>query len=165
MAQPYSNGPNGYSYSYSAPSSAPATTSYEYRNQADVQSICDDILAGAQNLLHQLWSYLHAHFRSQQGFSSLLLQAGYQFRRNITRRRLLSFPHLLVVLWVFVLLWGERWIFATTVRSCDWDHWEDWVRPIPNTRLNRQKLRFTNVAPQSPKEQNPTDLYSLPTLK
>lgn len=44
----------------------------------------------------------------------------------MTRRRLLSFPHLLVALWMLVMLWGERWVFASRVSSCDWDHWEDW---------------------------------------
>ncbi len=134
MAQPYSNGQTGYGYGYGSghgypvPASASPISPYEYRNQSDFQSICDDILAIARSLVHQLWTYLHAHLRNQQGFSSLVVRAGYQFRRNMTRRRLLSFPHLLVFFWVFVLLWGERWIFATKVRSCDWDHWEDWVR-------------------------------------
>ncbi|KAK7757899.1 hypothetical protein SLS62_000277 [Diatrype stigma] len=119
MAQPYSNGQNGYgygyghgySYGYSAPIPGPTATSYEYRNQADFQSICDDILAGARKLLR------------------------YQFRRNMTKKRLLSFPHLLAFFWVFLLLWGESWIFATTVRSCDWDHWEDWPPEAKPHRL------------------------------
>ncbi|EOO00749.1 putative cell division control protein 1 protein [Phaeoacremonium minimum UCRPA7] len=41
-------------------------------------------------------------------------------------RRLLSFPHLLVMAWVFVLLWGERWVFHTRVESCHWSNWEKW---------------------------------------
>lgn len=136
MAQPYSNSQNGYGYGYgySAPIPVPATTSYEYRNQADFQSICDDILAGARALLRKLWAYLHAHLQSQQGFSGLLFHAGYQFRRNMARKRILSFPHLIVVFWVFLFLWGEHWIFATKVRSCDWDHWEDWVRAVSTTK-------------------------------
>lgn len=40
--------------------------------------------------------------------------------------RLLSFPHLLVAMWVFVLLWGERWVFESRVDHCDWDRWEQW---------------------------------------
>lgn len=141
MAQPYSNSQTGYgygygygngygssySYGYSAPVSTSTAASYEYRNQADFQSICDDILAGARNLLHHLWTYLSARLRSQRGFSGLASRAAFQFRRNLTRQRLLSFPHLIALFWIFVLLWGERWIFATKIRSCDWDHWEDWV--------------------------------------
>ena len=139
MAQPYSNSQTGYGYGYgygygnsynhgySAPVSTSTATSYEYRNQADFQSICDDILAGARNLLHHLLTYLSARLRSQRGFSGLASRAAFQFRRNLTRQRLLSFPHLIALFWVFVLLWGERWKFATKIRSCDWDHWEDWV--------------------------------------
>ncbi|RYP59461.1 hypothetical protein DL769_008520 [Monosporascus sp. CRB-8-3] len=140
MAQPYSNGPSnyggyGHGYGYSAPTSASMAASYEYRNQADFQSICDDILAGARKLLHQLGTYLQTSLRGHQGFSGLAMRAGYQFRRNMTRRRLLSFPHLIVALWVIVLLWGERWIFAAKVRSCDWDHWEDWPQGANPHRL------------------------------
>jgi hypothetical protein len=51
--------------------------------------------------------------------------------RNLTRdlapRRLLSFPHLLALLWLVLLLWGERWVFGTRVSKCQWEKWEDWV--------------------------------------
>ena len=142
MAQPYSNSQtsygygygygNAYGYNYGYQASSAVASSYDYRNQADFQSICDDILGGARNLFHHLRAYLSAKLRSQRGFSGLASRAAFQFRRNLTRQRLLSFPHLIVLFWVFVLLWGERWIFATKVRSCDWDHWEDWVRFMPN---------------------------------
>lgn len=56
------------------------------------------------------------------------LRAGHQIRRNLTSRRLLSFPHFLFLFWVVILLWGERWVFDTKVEKCDWGHWEDWVR-------------------------------------
>ena len=48
-------------------------------------------------------------------------------RRNLTRRRLLSFPHLIVLLWLLVLLRGERWLFHWKVEQCKWHKWEDWV--------------------------------------
>lgn len=50
-----------------------------------------------------------------------------RLQRNLTSRRLLSFPHLLALFWFFVLLYGERWVFNSKVSSCDWDHWEKWV--------------------------------------
>lgn len=50
-----------------------------------------------------------------------------RLRRNLTLRRLLSFPHLVVAVWIFVILYGERWVFNSKVASCDWDHWENWV--------------------------------------
>ena len=42
-------------------------------------------------------------------------------------RRLLSLPHALVLVWLLVLLWGERWVFEDAVKGCDWGRWEKWV--------------------------------------
>ncbi|EFX00965.1 manganese ion homeostasis protein [Grosmannia clavigera kw1407] len=56
----------------------------------------------------------------------LLQTAWWHMRRNLTRRRLFSVPHLLVGFWMLVLLWGERWIFHARVAHCDWGHWEKW---------------------------------------
>ena len=50
-------------------------------------------------------------------------------RRNLTKRRLLSFPHLIVLIWLFVLLRGERWLFHWKVEQCKWNKWENWVWP------------------------------------
>ena len=47
--------------------------------------------------------------------------------RNCTRRRLLSLPHAFVLLWVVVLLWGERWVFRSAIEACKWEGWERWV--------------------------------------
>ncbi|KAK3310654.1 calcineurin-like phosphoesterase-domain-containing protein [Chaetomium strumarium] len=52
--------------------------------------------------------------------------AVYRLRQNMAYHRLLSFPHLLVAVWVVVLLWGERWVFHSKVESCDWSYWEKW---------------------------------------
>ncbi|KAI5859662.1 hypothetical protein GGS23DRAFT_309117 [Durotheca rogersii] len=121
MAPSYSNG-----YGYPSSAFPVPSSSYEYghRNQAELHSICDDISSGARTMLVQLWAY--ASGRGRHAAYGLAMRAAYQFRRNMVRRRLLSLPHLLVALWVLVLLWGERWVFASRVRSCDWDHWEDW---------------------------------------
>ncbi|OTA86442.1 hypothetical protein M434DRAFT_399886 [Hypoxylon sp. CO27-5] len=127
MAPPYSNG-------YGYPSSAlPSSYDHGYRNSGDFQSICDDIYATTKTMLERLWAYTNG--RGRQTAWSLAVQAGQQIRRNLTRRRLLSFPHLLVALWMLVMLWGERWIFASRVRSCDWDHWEDWPAGATPHRL------------------------------
>ncbi|KAF3357497.1 Oxoglutarate dehydrogenase [Verticillium dahliae VDG1] len=45
---------------------------------------------------------------------------------NLTARRLLSFPHLLVGFFVLLMLWGEYWVFDSRVASCKWDKWEKW---------------------------------------
>ncbi|KAK2591344.1 hypothetical protein QQS21_010969 [Conoideocrella luteorostrata] len=55
-------------------------------------------------------------------------RAAHQIRRNLTSRRLLSFPHFLFLIWVVILLWGERWVFETKVQKCDWKHWETWPK-------------------------------------
>ncbi|KAL7620637.1 hypothetical protein AAE478_009632 [Parahypoxylon ruwenzoriense] len=127
MAPSYSNG-SGY------PSSAlPTSYDYTYRNNGDFQSICDDIFAGARAMLARLWAYING--RGKHSAYSLAMKGAHQFKRNMSRRRLLSFPHVLVALWVLIMLWGERWIFASRVRSCDWDHWEDWPAGATPHRL------------------------------
>lgn len=65
--------------------------------------------------------------RGKRATLAFLLEVTYQLRRNLTLRRLSSFPHLLVIIWAVVLLWGERWIFHTKVESCHWSNWEKWV--------------------------------------
>ncbi|KAI1103441.1 hypothetical protein F4804DRAFT_230814 [Jackrogersella minutella] len=127
MPPPYSN---GYGYESSA---LPNSYDYGYRNSGEFQSICDDIYAGAKTMTGRLWGYTNG--RGRHAAWGLVIKAGQQVRRNLTRRRLLSFPHILVVLWVLVMLWGERWIFASRVRSCDWDHWEDWPAGVTPHRL------------------------------
>lgn len=42
-------------------------------------------------------------------------------------RRLLSLPHLLILVWLLVLLWGERWVFESSIKACEWGRWERWV--------------------------------------
>lgn len=82
-------------------------------------------------------------------------------RRNLTRRRVLSFPHLLVLVWAFVLLRGEGWIFHWKVDKCSWDHWEDWVRIPPVRPLVSPPA---NSPPyHSPKAQTPITSSSSPT--
>lgn len=65
----------------------------------------------------------------------LALRLGDRIRRNLAPRRLFSFPHLLVACWMTILLWGERWVFDAKVESCDWDHWENWVRVSRSHRI------------------------------
>ncbi|KAI1185446.1 hypothetical protein F5B17DRAFT_432548 [Nemania serpens] len=87
-------------------------------------SIWDEIMAGSRSLMRRAWTY--GNGRGRHTAWTLAVKGGRQLRRNMVRRRLLSFPHLLVGLWIILLLWGERWTFARKVDRCDWDHWEDW---------------------------------------
>ncbi|KAI1334317.1 putative manganese ion homeostasis [Xylariaceae sp. FL0016] len=109
------------SYGYGYPSVSSSAAVYDH---GDFQSICDDILATARTLLRRMWEYSQG--RGRHSAWQLTVNGAQQLRRNMARRRVLSFPHLLVAFWVLVMLWGERWTFANRVRSCDWDHWEDW---------------------------------------
>ncbi|KAI0107860.1 hypothetical protein GGR51DRAFT_515293 [Nemania sp. FL0031] len=87
-------------------------------------SIWDEIMAGVRSMVQRAWTY--GNGRGRRTAWALAVKGGHQLRRNMVRRRLLSFPHLLVALWILVLFWGERWTFASKVNRCDWDHWEDW---------------------------------------
>ncbi|KAI0474590.1 hypothetical protein F4859DRAFT_481316 [Xylaria cf. heliscus] len=90
-------------------------------------SIWDEITAAARTMIRRTWAYGNSHGRRRRHSAwQLAVKGGHQLRRNMVRRRLFSFPHLLVALWLLVLLWGERWTFASKVDRCDWDHWEDW---------------------------------------
>ncbi|KAI0539623.1 hypothetical protein GGR58DRAFT_229173 [Xylaria digitata] len=96
-------------------------------------SIWDEILAGSRSIMRRAWVY--GNGRGRHSAWNIAIKGGQQLRRNMVRRRLLSFPHLLVALWVLVLLWGERWTFASKVNNCDWDHWEDWPPAATPHRL------------------------------
>jgi hypothetical protein len=50
-----------------------------------------------------------------------------QVSQNWHLRRLLSLPHILIVLWALLLLWGERWVFENRIKACQWENWEKWV--------------------------------------
>ncbi|KAI0869949.1 hypothetical protein GGS24DRAFT_129474 [Hypoxylon argillaceum] len=96
-------------------------------------SIWDEIMAGSRSMVRRAWTY--GNGRGRHTAWHIAVKGGHQLRRNMVRRRLLSFPHLLVALWILVLLWGERWTFATKVNHCDWDHWEDWPSGATPHRL------------------------------
>lgn len=40
----------------------------------------------------------------------------------------MSLPHLFVAVWVVTLLWGERWVFQSAVKACQWESWESWPK-------------------------------------
>ncbi|KAI5212736.1 hypothetical protein AUEXF2481DRAFT_31075 [Aureobasidium subglaciale EXF-2481] len=47
-------------------------------------------------------------------------------RLAILRRRLLTIPTAVFLLCFFVLLWGERSSFSSSIDACKWDKWETW---------------------------------------
>jgi hypothetical protein len=44
----------------------------------------------------------------------------------IVRRRLLTLPTAVFLTWFFVLLWGERSVFSSSIDACQWHQWEKW---------------------------------------
>jgi len=47
--------------------------------------------------------------------------------RKLSRRSIINVPNTLIAIWVLVLLWGERWVFQSSIKACDWKVWERWV--------------------------------------
>ncbi|TAQ90093.1 hypothetical protein B7494_g1535 [Chlorociboria aeruginascens] len=81
---------------------------------------------GVTAQMHRLWdrhssdpvlSYTHRVSRSLR-----------QTRWTWNPRQLLSLPHLFVAIWVAILLWGERWVFESSIKACDWKTWERWPK-------------------------------------
>jgi hypothetical protein len=126
MARAYSNG-NDYSSSpYGGSGGSSSQYSYDaHPSRRHDESIWDDIYAWIRSTLAQLWRYCSGPGRIAA--ANFAMQTGQHMRRNLSWRRVLSFPHLVVLLWVIVMLWGEKWVFSSRVASCDWDHWEKWA--------------------------------------
>lgn len=99
----------------------------------DDSSLVDDCIASLRQAGRSLLEFLRTSGK-EAAWDALRL-ATHQLRRNLRPRRLFSFPHALVLVWVLVLLWGEHWVFHTTVERCGWDNWEKWVRPSVSGRL------------------------------
>lgn len=96
-----------------------------YPHFTDDSSLVDDCLASTRRSWHSLLRFWKT--RGKQSSWALFLEVAHQLRRNMALRRLLSAPHVLVLVWVLVMLWGERWVFHTTVERCRWENWEKWV--------------------------------------
>lgn len=43
------------------------------------------------------------------------------------KSRIWNLPCALVLIWVLVLVWGERVVFDRSVKQCLWQEWESWV--------------------------------------
>lgn len=103
---------------------APSNLRQNYPHLDDQDPVGDFVrfLRRQVQSLHRFWNA-----RGKRATLAFLLEMAHQLRRNLTLRRLSSFPHLMVMIWAVVLLWGERWIFHTKVESCHWSNWEKWV--------------------------------------
>jgi hypothetical protein len=109
------------------PYSKRSSFTYPARYYPDIStSLFDDaraLVAQATRALTRFWRE-----RGRRMAFTTMLSLTHRLRQNLAYNRLLSFPHLLVAVWVVVLLWGERWTFHSKVESCHWSNWEKWVR-------------------------------------
>lgn len=112
MARPYSSNKSSFSY----------PPRYYPDHSTSLFDELRVLVAQAYHALARFWRE-----RGRRIAYGTLLSSVYRLRLNLAYGRLVSFPHLLVVLWVVVLLWGERWVFHSKVESCHWSNWEHWV--------------------------------------
>ncbi|KAK3335411.1 calcineurin-like phosphoesterase-domain-containing protein [Cercophora scortea] len=117
MAWPYSDGSSHGSYSSFA-------SHQPFGRDSGSTSLVEDLRAFIASTIRSLWRFWNE--RGRRMTLAALVSAAHRLRRNLTYNRLLSFPHLLVGLWIVVVLWGERWIFHTKVEDCHWSKWENW---------------------------------------
>jgi hypothetical protein len=108
------------------PYSSKSSFSYSPRYRPDnTTSLLDDLrafMAKAVRALVRFWRDRGRHMAL-----AAMLSMAHRLRQNLTYQRLLSFPHLVVAVWVVLMLWGERWAFYSKVESCHWSNWEKWV--------------------------------------
>lgn len=79
------------------------------------------------------------------------------------RDRLWSLPTALVLLWAFVLIWGERVVFERRVNQCQWRQWETWVSG-KHRELSTQSLAYTESRYSSTHKPNLTIFSWSPIL-
>ncbi|PSR88474.1 putative frost protein [Coniella lustricola] len=117
---------NGTSSHGAAPSTRPFLPSKRRHDQfaSDDSSLLDDCITGVRKWWRSLLRFWDT--KGKKGMGALLWLSAQQVRKNLALYRLVSFPHVLVAVWMLVLLWGERWVFHTAVESCSWDNWENW---------------------------------------
>jgi hypothetical protein len=76
---------------------------------------------------------LHTNIRSSM---PCLRCRGRRERKDLWReawwlfRRGANFANAIILMWAFVLWWGERTVFESAVSTCLWETWEKWVRVL-----------------------------------
>lgn len=128
MTPSYSNGssPNAGYYS-------PSRRHLAATNDDTLSATCFQLLANTMRSLQRLWLEVRAYGPGILGVA--LGRASWRLRRNMTARRIFSFPHFLVGFWLLLLLWGEYWVFDHRVEDCRWDNWEQWVSDLASLQF------------------------------
>lgn len=108
-----------------------------------------------ESLTHQAWRVARAFvvYRVKPRLRDAT-SGGWQWRR------MLSLGRILVVVWWIVLYWGERSVFKSSIDSCRWENWENWVccrtvwkartkltrRTVPRRKSTQTRLRRRSPA-------------------
>lgn len=135
---------------------------YSQPGEPSLRSTLEDLVDKAQALYRRMQAYSHSPAGRRAWH--ITTRVARQVQLNLAAHRLLSFPHLLVGFWMLVMLWGERWTFASKVRGCAWDRWEYWVRGLSFPSPPRSPLPKlpTYTSPNSPRARRRIASSSLP---
>lgn len=110
------------------------TTYDEYGVPVGAYSESESLTAQAGRLVKALFTYRIRPF-AERRYNALR-------RGDWSFRRLFTLVNALVVVWWYVLYWGERSVFKDSIESCNWDRWEKWVcgnsfsRTFKNSAIN-----------------------------
>jgi hypothetical protein len=114
--------------------SLPMRSGSSRNNFVPPPSLLSHILAGMPSGLsaqmQRIWERYSYGYSSVGTGGTRIPRSLRHMERNWHWRRLLSLPHLFVAVWLVTLLWGERWVFQSAVKACQWGNWEDWVRML-----------------------------------
>lgn len=58
---------------------------------------------------------------------------------TLAKTRVFTMANVLIVLWVWMLWWGERRVFEDSLEGCAWGEWETWVSLSLPLKLNKYK--------------------------
>lgn len=67
-------------------------------------------------------------------------------QRSWTLRSFLNIPLALILIWLFVLRWGEQTVFKHMIGDCAWDRWENWVCDESHNRWRNELLTRTTAS-------------------
>ena len=134
--RPDSTGPNGSRSQYSRPGLVSESAAY--------------LLANGLRLWHSMWPT--SDVRS-------VFDRKYFVSRPGGLRKIFSLTTALILAWICILAWGERYVFATSLASCQWHLWEQWVSPRYAWHMSYTEL----VLLASPKTLSRITLFFLQT--
>ncbi len=71
------------------------------------------------------------------------------FAKGLRLRDFLDSHLCVILIWAFVLWWGEELVFNHKIKSCAWGQWERWVSPVPRNSVSRRPLTIIALRSRS----------------